>query len=245
MKPINLADYGVRVFAGRMYNHDYLWFSSTEISKVSTALPVIHNYALTYALSAFSYAAYWGNTPRYKEDLMQMPLYATPAATESATRTKVTYNAIDSLSLRTDVGPSVNTPNLGWRVYLDPVYSRKGKSNAGKGYIFYAFVFVKAHTEVFGDSKPQSVFRLGKKGAPMRVWWQEIDQPVAVFHKGPIRPGHPINPLDVSGQVKAFDAINIPPHLLLRSAEIANDWFILDAGSPIHLPRTVRERVGI
>ena len=49
MEPIRLADHGVRLFAGRLYNHDYLWFSSTEISKVSTTLPVIHNYALTYA----------------------------------------------------------------------------------------------------------------------------------------------------------------------------------------------------
>jgi hypothetical protein len=123
MEPIKLADHGVRVFAGRLYNHDYLWFSSTEISKVSTTLPVIHNYALTYALSAFSYAAYWGNKPNYAEDLAQMPLYTTPAMAESAPRTKVTYNAVDSLSLRTDIDLNVNTPNLGWRVYLDPVYA--------------------------------------------------------------------------------------------------------------------------
>ncbi len=243
MKPINLADYGVRVFAGRMYNHDYLWFSSTEISKVSTTLPVIHNYALTYALSAFSYAAYWGNTPRYRDDLDKMPLYTTPAVAESAPRTKVTYNAVDSLTLRTDVGPSVNTPNLGWRVYLDPVYARQGQKTE-EGYTFFAFVFVQAHTAVFGDSQPQSVFRLGKKGAPVRVWWQEIANPLAVFRKEPTRVGHLINPLDVSGEVKAFDAISIPPHLLLRSAEIASDWFILGAGAPIHLPKTVRERIG-
>jgi len=126
MKPIRLDDYGVRVFVGRLYNHDYLWFSSTEISKVSTTLPAIHNYALTYALSAFSYAAYWGNTPRYAEDLAQMPLYTTPAAAERAARTKITYNAVDSLSLRTDINLSINTPNLGWRIYLDPVYTRGG-----------------------------------------------------------------------------------------------------------------------
>lgn len=244
MGRINLADWGVRVFAGRMYNHDYLWFSSTEIGKVSTALPVIHNYALTYALSAFSYAAYWGNTPHYREDLAQMPLYTTPAAAERAPRTKVTYNAVDSLSLRTDVGPSVNTPNLGWRVYLDPVYDRQGKPGVGRGYTFYAFVFVQAHTAVFGDSRPQSVFRLGKKGAPTRVWWQEIAQPVAVFREEPTRAGHLINPLDVGGQVKAFDAVSVPPHLLLRSAEIAGDWFIFGAGAPIHLPKAVRERIG-
>jgi hypothetical protein len=172
-----------------------------------------------------------------------MPLYATPAAAEIAPRTKMTYNAVDSLSLRTDVGPRINTPNLGWRVYLDPVHERQDKKPE-KGYTFYVFVFVEAHEKVFGDSRPQSVFRLGKKGAAVRVWWQEIPQPVAVFREEPTRAGHLINPLDVSGEVKAFDVVSIPPHLLLRNAEIARDWFILGAGAPIHLPKTVRERIG-
>lgn len=244
MEPIRLADYGVRLFAGRLYNHDYLWFSSTEISKVSTTLPVIHNYALTYALASFSYAASWGNMPRYLNDLPRMPLYATPAACEVARRTTLTYNAVDSLSLRTDVGPSVNTPNLGWRVYLDPIYESSDTSKPTKGYAFYAFVFVKACEAVFGDSRPQAVFRLGKKGTPVRVRWQEVTNPVAVFRDEPTRPGHLVNPLDVSGQVKSFDLVNIPPHLLFRRVEIAGDWFIFGTGAPIHLPKTVRERIG-
>lgn len=151
---------------------------------------------------------------------------------------------MDSLSLRTDVDPSVNTPNLGWRIYLDPVYASPGKPRREMGYTFYAFVFVKAHQARFGDSRPQSVFRLGKKGAVVRVWWQEIPNPLAQYREEPTRPEHLVNPLDISGEVKAFDAINIPPHLLLRSAEIAHDWFIFGGGAPIHLPKTVRERIG-
>lgn len=243
MEPIRLVDYGVRLFAGRLHNHDYLWFSSTEISKVSTTLPVIHNYALTYALASFSYAAFCGNMPRYLDDLPQMPLYATPAASEGARRTTLTYNAVDSLSLRTDVGPSVNTPNLGWRVYLDPVYESSDAPKAFKGYTFYVFVFVRAHEAVFGDSRPQAVFRLGKKGTPVRVRWQEIMNPIAVFREEPTKPGHFVNPLDVGGQVRSFDVVNIPPHLLFRSVEIVEDWFIFGSGAPIHLPKTVRERI--
>jgi len=244
MEPIRLADHGVRLFAGRLYNHDYLWFSSTEISKVSTTLPVIHNYALTYALASFSYAAFWGNTPRYFEDLPRMPLYATPAAAENVRRTTITYNAVDSLTLRTDVGPSVNTPNLGWRVYLDPMYEPGGTTKPAMGYTFYVFVFVKEHEMTFGDSRPQGTFRLGKKGAPVRVRWQEVSNPVAVFREVPTRPSHLVNPLDITGQVKSFDVIGIPPHLLFRSVEITGDWFIFGSGMPIHLPKTVRERIG-
>jgi CRISPR-associated protein Csc1 len=244
MEPIELNNHGVRVFVGRLYNHDYLWFSSTEISKVSTTLPAIHNYALTYALSAFSYAAYWGNTPRYADDLTQMPLYTTPAAAERAARTKITYNAVDSLSLRTDIDLGINTPKWGWRIYLDPVYTPSGKPRQALGYTFYAFVFAKEHQDRFGDSRPQSVFRLGKKGAAVRVQWQEISNPLAQYRAEPVRPGHLINPLDVSGQVKAFDALSIPPHLLLRDAEIANDWFIFTKSATIHLPERVRKRIG-
>lgn len=244
MEPIRLAEHGVRLFAGRLYNHDYLWFSSTEISKISTTLPVIHNYALAYALASFSYAVYWGNTPRYIQDLPQMPLYVTPAMSENARRTTITYNAVDSLSLRTDVGPSVNTPNLGWRVYLDLMYESGNTPKPAKGYTFYAFVFVKEHEARFGNSRPQSVFRLGKKGTPVRIRWYEVSNPVAVFREEATRPGHPVNPLDISGQIKAFDVVSIPPHMVFRIAEIANDWFIFGGGAPIHLPKTVRERIG-
>lgn len=243
MKPIRLADYGVRVFSGRLYNHDYLWFSSTEISKVSTTMPVIHNYALTYALSSFSHSIYWGNTPRYAKDFLQMPLYATSAIADHIARTKITYNAIDSLNLRTDLGPSVNTPNLGWRVYVDPTYDRQNKIKTSKGYTFYVFVFVKEHTDIFGNSHPQSVFRLGKKGAPVRVWWQEFSDPLAIFREEATQLGHLVNPLDISGQLRAFDVVSIPPHMLLRSVEIAEDWFIYGYGAPVHLPKTVLERI--
>lgn len=244
MEPIRLADHGVRLFAGRLYNHDYLWFSSTEISKVSTTLPVIHNYALTYALSSFSYSVFLGNMPRYSTDLPRMPLYATPAACEVAQSTKLTYNAVDSLSLRTDIGPSVNTPNLGWRIYIDPMYERSNTIKPSKGYQFYVFIFTKEHELVFGDSQPQTVFRLGKKGSPVRVRWQEISNPLAVFRNEPTRPGHLVNPLDVSGKIKSFDLVNIPPHMLFRRPEITDDWFIFGADAPIHLPKTVRERIG-
>lgn len=245
MDPIRLADYGVRLFAGRLYNHDYLWFSSTEISKVSTTLPVIHNYALTYALASFSYATYRGNTPRYWDDLPRMPLYTTPATAENARRTVITANSLDDLTLRTDKGPDVNTPNLGWRVYLDPVFESQHANKPKCGYTFYAFVFSKEHEATFGDTNPQGTFRLGKKGASVRVRWSEIFRPVATFRESSTRPGHVVNPLDVEGRVVSFNVIGIPPHLLFRTADIADDWFIFGNGATIHLPKTVRQRIGI
>jgi len=228
---ISLRDHGVRLFVGRVFNHDYLWFSATEISKRSETIPVLHNYALTYALGDFSY---WQGppTPRYESDLDQIPLYALPAASDAATRTRLTYNAVNSRTLRTDDKPAnVNAPDLGQRTYLDPVLD----TQPGKGFTVYVFTFDEAN--------PKSLFRLGKKGAALRAHWIEVDQPRAVMRDAPVEPTHPVNPLDVSGEILTYEPVMMPPHLLLRRTQIRDDWFVfaeLDrTRHRIHVPRRV------
>lgn len=225
----------VRVFAGRLYNHDYLWFSSNEISKVSATQPVLHNYALCYALAGFERGVAWGSTPHYAEDLAQMPLYVTPAVADFVERTTVTFNALDSITMRTDVKPNVNTPDLGKRVYLNLMYESGTLERPELGFRFYAFVF--------DLRQPRSVVRLGKKGCPVRLRWEEVERPIARFSEAVRRPSHPVNPLDVTGRLVRFDSIQVPPHLLLRQAEIAGDWFIERGPHVIHVPKTVIERL--
>lgn len=226
----------MRLFFGRLYNHDYLWFSSTEISKVSATLPVLHNYALCYALAHYDRGVAVGSTPTYAEDFAQMPLYATPAQTDMFTpRTAVTFNALDSITLRTDLKPNVNTPDLGKRIYLDPLFERREEEKPRQGYVFYLFTFDR--------SQPRSVTRLGKKGCPVRVRWEEIEWAKAVFSETPKRPTHIVNPLDVSGQLLRYEPIALPPHLLLRSAEITQDWFIERGPHTIHVPKPVLSRL--
>lgn len=226
----------VRLFVGRLYNHDYLWFSSTEISKVSATLPVLHNYALSYALAHYERGVSVGSTPAYADDLACMPLYATPAQADAfVSRTAVTFNALDSVTLRTDVKPNVNTPDFGKRVYLDPLFERREEDKPRLGYLFYLFTFDR--------SAPRGVTRLGKKGCPVRVRWEEIEWARAAFSDRPKRPSHVVNPLDVSGQVLRYEPVALPPHMLLRSAEIAEDWFIERGPHVIHLPKIVLARI--
>lgn len=227
----------VRVFAGQLYNHDYLWFSSTEISKTSTTFSFLHNYALTYALSQFERSSFVGSMPTYAADLDRMPLYTTPASAASTETTLITFNALDSLTMRTDVKPNVNTPDLGKRRYLNPVFERKEAQEINAGYAFYAFVF--------GSEAPRSVFRLGKKGCPVRVRWQEIEWAKAKWSDEAVRPSHAVNPLDVAGKIVRFDPIMLPPHLLMRVAEISNDWFIYHGMLKIHVPKRVARKVGL
>jgi CRISPR-associated protein Csc1 len=234
----DLDHHGLRLFKGWLYNHDYLWFSSTESGQISTTLPVLHNYALSYALSGYSWTVSPAS-PQYRTDLAQMRLYVTPAELSTpASRTTLTFNALDDLTLRTDSGPNVNTPSLGRRIYLDPIFAPPNTSRTAERampcYTIYAFVF--------SGSAPPGVFRLGKKGAPVRAYWRELIHPRAVFQDEPQRLSHLLNPLDLAGSAIRYEIVAIPPHLLLRSAIVAHDWFIQAEGQVIHLPRHVRER---
>jgi len=232
---ISLYDHGVRLFACRLYNHDYLWFSSYEISKLSTALPVLHNYALTYSLGDFSYGISRETAPHYEEDLAHIPLYATPALATFWSRTRITYNAVNTCSLRTDDAPrGINSPDLGWRNYLDLVYPTNDRAAQQLGFACYVFTF--------DGRQPKGVTRLGKKGAAMRIRWEEIEGPLAVFRDELVRPTHPLNPLDISGQVNSYEPVTIPPHLLLRTAEVRDDWFVFAGPHRVHVPKRVLER---
>ncbi len=237
---IRLGERGVRVFAGRLYNHDYLWFSSNEISKVSTTQPFLHNYALCYALSQRSYRIYSGSVPKYVEDpegeFGAMPLYSTPAHADSVQRTTITYNAVDALTLTTGDSKKMNTPNLGKRVYLNLLWEPLNVERPRLGYEFYVFTF--------DDYRLPSVFRLGKKGASVRVRWGELPDAVAVLSEQPQRPTHVVNPLDISGELITYDPVALPPHLLLRTATLDQDWFVFDGNHRVHVPKRVLERIG-
>jgi CRISPR-associated protein Csc1 len=219
-----------RLYAGRLYNHDYLWFSSFEISKTAATAPLIHNYALSYALSGYSYGIYSGNAPRYAEDLDRMLVYATPARSEGTVqRTRFTQNAVNSRTLRTDDAPKgINSPALGWRLVLNPVW-RDRVGEVEHGFTFY----------VFADSAhpPPALVRLGKKGCPIRVEWEEIANAQCVFVESSVTPSHAVNPLDVSGQIVTYEPVSIPPHLVMRRAEIKADWFVISGEHRVQVPR--------
>jgi CRISPR-associated protein Csc1 len=227
---LDLGTRGIRLYGGRLYNHDYLWFSSIEISKTAATLPLIHNYALSYAISGYSYGLYSGTTPRYAADLAEMPAYATPARPRGpVSRTRFTQNAVNSRTLRTEAPRGANSPSLGWRLVLDPVWPDGPADRPSAGFDFYLFARAS-----FG--RP-AVIRLGKKGCPVRLEWTEVNGPVARFVEEAVEPTHAVNPLDVQGEITAYEPVPIPPHLVLRVAEIRNDWFVFAGEHRVHVPR--------
>lgn len=240
-RALRLFERRVRVFAGRLYNHDYLWFSSNEISKVSTTQPYLHNYALCYALAQRSHRVCVGWVPKYVGDadaeFGAMPLYATPAHAVSVRRSTLTFNAVDELTLTTGDSKSMNTPNIGERVYLNLLWERPDEERPKLGYEFYVFAFD-------GYQLP-SAFRLGKKGAPMRARWSELPNPFAVYREGAQSPTHVVNPLDINGRAVSYDPVAIPPHLLLRTATIEQDWFIFSGRHTVQVPKRVLARIEV
>jgi hypothetical protein len=81
------------------------------------------------------------------------------------------------------------------------------------------------------------VVRLGKKGCPVRLEWEEITPAVAVLFDKSVRPSHAVNPLDIQGEILSYEPLPIPPHLIFRVAEIRNDWFVFSGEHRVHLPR--------
>jgi CRISPR type I-D-associated protein Csc1 len=229
-EPLRLNEAGTRLYSVRLYNHDYLWFSSFEISKTAGTIPAIHGYALSYAISNYSYGVFFSGGPRYEEDLAVMPVYATPARPEGKpSSTRFTQNAINSTTLRTDDAPrGINSPALGYRLVLDPVFRVIEGNEDPTGFSFY--IFAKS------DYCIPSVVRLGKKGCPVRLDITEIQSPVAVLSESTVRPSHAVNPLDVQGEIIAYQPIPMPPHLILNVADIANDWFVFSKPHVIHVP---------
>ena len=229
---IDLNKYGIQVYFGNLSLHDYLWFSSSEISKISTTIPVIHNYALSYALNQFSYAIFFGNAPRYEEDLKQFKCYATPSISIGSLREKITYNALDDKKLTTgDSTNKINSPNYGWKYVIVPNYFSENNKENLSSFRFVVFTFN-------GYSLP-SVIRLGKKGAVCRVFWQKLEKPVAKFSKESKTSSYPINPFDISGEVERGDIVKIPPHSFYRVATIKKDWFIFSSSKTIHVPKRI------
>jgi CRISPR-associated protein Csc1 len=214
-RTIGLAEHGVRLFYATLEAHDFLWFASYDVSGISSTEVVVHNYALSYALSRFERGIVFEQAPTYEADLAQMPLYTTSADllvgdNPFAGKVKLTWNALDTRTQRTQ-DPDFrkrNTPMMGRRVVVAPM-TRFG---------FYVFTF--------DGGQPPGAIRLGKKRSPCRVRYTEIPNPVARRVDGPFAPSHLINPLDVSGQVEAFNTVNIPPHVLLRNARLRGDYVV-------------------
>ncbi len=250
--PVSLSDHGITLWRGLLENHDFLWFATSDVNATATTWPILHNYALTYAIWQLSHAAYRGCRPDYERDLDRMKAYALPAYNPRAGRTRLTHNAIDDVTQRTDtiVRPNAkavparfNTPKLGHRVCLTPAATGSttldAKKRTANGFESYLFTW--------DGFDPPSVFRLGKKGCPIRVFWSSVESGMARVPEGEFTPDHSVNPRDLvrpepESVVSYYPAI-IPPHLLYVESTLRGEWAVyVGDGKMVHVPKRVVAR---
>ena len=212
---------------------DYLWFASHEWGNDNETAPILHGYALSFALSGRERVLAVGGVPFYEEDLANVEVYCTPArllpgSGDRAQRAAFTFNAVEDPTQGTQalaLGDKVNDPKMGRRQVLVP------------GLRFELVAFVRKEFEV------PRVFRLGKKRSPVVVERQEAIKGKASFMEGGadgICPSHAVNPLDVAGDVIRCVPRSIPPHMIFERAWIKKDLFLPYGRELVHVPKTVR-----
>lgn len=236
---ISLNAHHIRLYRGVFYNHDFLYFASSDVDGVAVTYPIIHNYALSYAVSQRTYGISQGGMAYYaldrEQELRSLPVYTTPASPLHPPKTRTfTISAFDDLRAASTSIKTVNSPTVGQIEVLDICYRTKATQQSG--FLFYAFV-VDPHYHLPG------VFRLGKKGASIRATWEEIKNPVAKRQPYPVQLAHPVNPMDVQGELDAYQLLPMRPHLLLTQAWIKNEWVIWADHQAIHFPKLLQQAI--
>jgi len=207
---------------------DFLWFSSSEWGGDNETIPVLHGYALSFALSGRERVVSAGGVPSYDQDLEAIDVYCTPgrliARPSSRQRGVFTFNSVDNPTQLTQalrIGEKVNDPKFGKRQVLLP------------GLRFELVAFTRREAVL------PRVFRLGKKRSPIVVEAHEdVDVRRASERDG--APDHAVSPADVTGRVVRCVPCPIPPHMVFERAEIENDVFATAGRRLVHIPARVR-----
>jgi CRISPR type I-D-associated protein Csc1 len=224
-----MSTHSFRIHWLKLRLDDYLWFASLEWGNDNETSPMIHGYALSFALSGQERAFAIGGVPSYEEDLLALDVYATPARLVDERRSRglravLTFNSIDGPTLLTSV------PRIAEGKANDPKFGRRQVLLPGLRFEFVAFTR--------GSAVIPRVFRLGKKRSPVVV--EECHEVGGSTFRGNAVPSHAINPRDVSSSVTECIVHSIPPHLVYDRAAIEDDEFVRDGQRVIHVPERVR-----
>ena len=239
-KALDFTSKNIRLWHGEMSFHDALWFATRDVDAISFTGAYIHNLALTYAVSGFSYVAPWFDRPRYDEDLAntdRISFHALPTKASVGDTIQWTHNAIDDLTGRTDTGPRTNLPKLGGRVCLPPSTGSHSRCELW----------------VFGHpcaQRPPGAFRLGKKGCPVRVEWTVIGGLLSYLTDDAVGLCHVLSPRDIisMANVVSYRPVATPPHFLCDRATVRHEWVcrVQEQGQRfVHVPKRVLQWAGI
>jgi CRISPR-associated protein Csc1 len=223
--------------------HDSLYYATREIGRLYETEPVLHNYALCYALGLVDsekYATTVGEDSSYRyfcpeqvpmyeahlTPLNQQGIYVTPARAVRHAAVLNTWKYADN------------------RYHVEMQKTQKNIPSFGRA----KEIAPESQFEFFVISEQPIAFprwiRLGKWMSKAEVMVKELSTPKQNSAREFTFP-YTLNPLDVmfSNQVVSYDTINMPPVSLIRNVRIVGEFYSFEGLSePLKLPVNMEYR---
>ncbi|HAG83114.1 MAG TPA: type I-D CRISPR-associated protein Cas5/Csc1 [Cyanobacteria bacterium UBA12227] len=206
--------------------HDSIYYATREIGRLYETEPIIHNYALCYALGLVdsetysttvpeehSYRYFCGEqVPKYEEHLTplnQQGIYVTPARSLSHSSILNTWKYANNNYHVEMEKTQKNIPSFGRTKEIAPESQ-------------FEFFLISAKS-----LKLPKWIRLGKWMSKAEVTIAETQEVKPLTPQDSVIFPHPLNPLDImfSYQVMSYDTINMPPVSLIRNIRMRGGQF--------------------
>ncbi|MBD2482150.1 type I-D CRISPR-associated protein Cas5/Csc1 [Planktothrix sp. FACHB-1365] len=210
--------------------HDSLYFATREIGRLYETEPILHNYALCYALGLIDNPSYQTTVaeedsyryfcpeqvPKYEQHLTplnQQGIYVTPARTVNYTAVLNTWKYANNNYHVEMEKTQKNIPSFGRTKEIAPESK------------FEFFIITE------NSLKLPKWIRLGKWASKAELTIEELPQPKRHPENEFIFP-YPLNPLDVmfTHQVLSYDTINMPPVSLIRNVRMRGEYYSVQIG---------------
>lgn len=231
----------VFIYRCQLELHDSLYFATREIGRLYETEPIIHNYALCYALGLVDSQIYSTTVaeehsyryfcpeqvPKYEEHLTplnQQEIYVTPARSLNHSSILNTWKYANNNYHVEMEKTQKNIPSFG-----------RAKEIAAESRFEF---FVISQKEL----KLPKWIRLGK-------WMSKAELTVEPLPKPKIAEGiftctHPLNPLDVmfTNQVISYDVVNMPPVSLIQNVQMRGQYYQFDGIQNLKIPVRIEYR---
>ncbi|MEH2333448.1 type I-D CRISPR-associated protein Cas5/Csc1 [Nostoc sp.] len=221
--------------------HDSLYYATREIGRLYETEPIIHNYALCYALGLVDSQIYATTVveehsyryfcpeqvPKYEKHLTplnQQGIYVTPARSLNHSSILNTWKYANNNYHVEMEKTQKNIPSFG-----------RAKEIAPES-VFEFFVISQK------ELKLPKWIRLGK-------WMSKAEVTVEQLPKYKVAEGiftctHPLNPLDVmfTNQVISYDVVNMPPVSLIQNVQMRGQYYQFDGIQNLKIPVRIEYR---
>ncbi|OKH52716.1 type I-D CRISPR-associated protein Cas5/Csc1 [Calothrix sp. HK-06] len=225
--------------------HDSLYFATREIGRLYETEPVIHNYALCYALNFVDSEVYsttvaeeYGyryfcseQVPLYDTHLTplnQQGIYVTPARVVNYTSILNTWKYANNNYHVEMEKTQKNIPSFG-----------RTKEIAAESKFEFFIISKQSLTEK--AKKLPKWIRLGKWMSKAELTVEELPSPKTA--EGVFTCTHPLNPLDVmfTNQVMSYDVVNMPPVSLIQNVQMRGSYYRFEAQKGEKIPNWLKQ----